>query len=137
MMEREVKRYRIRPKTYLCLTPEEALTTGISTGEQIIEEILLTKEFTLSAIMYGVIRNMPEEEIKKIPVEERGEKLFGSRREAVNYIKEKGEELFLIYVVKETKMVPREEIRWNDVENVDDFLSQIKDFEKEKVKEMS
>lgn len=136
-MEKEIKRYRIRPKTYLCLTPEEALTTGISTGEQIVEEVLLSREFTLSAIMYGAIRNLPEEEIKKIPVEERGEKLFETRREAVNYVKEKGEDLFLIYVVKETKMVPREEIRWNDVENIEDFLSQLKEFEKEKVKERS
>ncbi|MCM8819035.1 MAG: hypothetical protein NC915_06140 [Candidatus Omnitrophica bacterium] len=131
-MEKEVKRYRIRPKTYLCLTPEEALITGISTGEQIVEEILLVREFTISSIMYGVIRNLPEEELKKMSVEERKEKLFESRREAIKYIKENGEDLFLLYVVKETKMVPREEIKWNEIENsVNNFLNQLKDFEKE------
>ncbi|MCS7180237.1 MAG: hypothetical protein NZ891_02670 [bacterium] len=134
-MEKEVRRYRIRPKTYLCLTPEEALTTGISTGEQIVEEILLSREFSISAIMYAAIRNLPDEEIKKIPVEERGEKLFENRKEALNYIKEKGDN-FLLYIVKETKMVPREEIKWDETENqIDEFLSQLKEFEKEKVLE--
>lgn len=134
-MVKEVKRYRIRPKIYLCLTPEEAITTGISTGEQIVEEILLSREFTLSAIMYGAIRNLPEEEIKKIPLEERGEILFESRKEAIKYIKEKGENLFLLYVVKETKMFPKEEIKWDEVENsIDSFLEKIKEFEKEEIK---
>ncbi|MCM8804431.1 MAG: hypothetical protein NC833_04165 [Candidatus Omnitrophica bacterium] len=134
-MEKEVKRYRIRPKEYLCLTPEEAITTGISTGEQIIEEVLLVKEFSLTAYMYGAIRNLPEEELKKIPISERGEKIFESRKEAIKYIKEKGEDLFLLYVVKETKMFPKEEIKWDEVENsIDTFLEKIKEFEKEEVK---
>ncbi|MCM8767969.1 MAG: hypothetical protein NC816_01660 [Candidatus Omnitrophica bacterium] len=137
-MEKEIKRYRIRPKVYLCLSPEEALKTGISTGEQIIEEILLSREFTFSAIMYAAIRNLPEDELKKIPVLERGEELFESRREVIKYIKEKGEDLFLLYVVKETKMFPKEEIKWDETENkIDDFLSQLKEFEKEKIKERS
>ncbi|MCM8771473.1 MAG: hypothetical protein NC926_08480 [Candidatus Omnitrophica bacterium] len=131
-MEKEVKRYRIRPKTYLCLTPEEALKTGISTGEQIVEEILLAREITLSAYMYGVIRNLSEEELRKIPVLERKERLFESRREAIKYIKENGEDLFLLYVVKETKMVPREEIKWDEIDiTVDEFLEELKKFEKE------
>ncbi|MFN4226790.1 MAG: hypothetical protein ACK4F0_01430 [Candidatus Ratteibacteria bacterium] len=135
-MEKEIKRYRIRPKVYLCLSPEEALKTGISTGEQIVEEIFLSKEFTLSAIMYAAIRNLSEEELKRIPVLERGELLFESRREAINYIKEKGDDLFLLYVVKETKMFPKEEIKWDETENeIGDFLSQLKEFEKEKVTE--
>ncbi len=137
-MEKEIKRYRIRPKVYLCLSPEEALKTGISTGEQIIEEILLSREFTFSAIMYAAIRNLPEDELKKIPVLERGEELFESRREVIKYIKEKGKDLFLLYVVKETKMFPKEEIKWDETENkIDDFLSQLKEFEKEKIKERS
>lgn len=134
-MERETKRYRIRPKDYLCLTPEEALTTGISTGEQIVEEVFLVREFTLSAYMYAAIRNLPEEELKKIPVFDRKERLFESRKEAIKYIKENGEDLFLLYVVKETKMFPKEEIKWDEVENsLDTFLEEIKKFEKEEVK---
>ncbi|HOK55818.1 MAG TPA: hypothetical protein PKV21_06895 [bacterium] len=130
-MEKEIKRYRIRPKTYLCLTPEEAITTGISTGEQIIEELILVREFTLSAYMYGVTRNLPEEELKKMKVEERGEKLFESRKEAINYLKEKGEKFFSLYIVKETRMFPREEIKWDETEkSIEDFLSQLKEFEK-------
>jgi hypothetical protein len=137
-MEKEIKRYRIRPKTYLCLTPEEALTTGISTGEQIVEEIILIKEFTFTAEMYGVIRNLPEEELKKMKVDERNEKLFESRKEAQRYIKEMGEDLFSLYVVKETRMVPRDQIKWDEAENaIDDFLSQLKEFTDEKVKERS
>ena len=134
-MEREIKRYRIRPKDYLCLTPEEALTTGISAGEQIIEEVFLVREFTLSAYMYAAIRNLSEEELKKIPVLERKEKLFESRREAIRYIKENGENLFLLYVVKEIKMFSKEEIKWSEVEDsIDTFLEEIKKFEKEKIK---
>ena len=134
-MERETKRYRIRPKDYLCLTPEEALTTGISTGEQIVEEVFLVREFTLSAYMYAAIRNLSEEELKKIPVLERKEKLFESRREAIRYIKENGENLFLLYVVKEIKMFSKEEIKWSEVEDsIDTFLEEIKKFEKEKIK---
>jgi hypothetical protein len=134
-MEREIKRYRIRPKDYLCITPEEALKTGISTGEQIVEEVFLVREFTLTAYMYAAIRNLPEEELKKIPVIERKEKLFESRKEAIRYIKENGENLFLLYVVKETKMFPKEEIKWDEVENsIETFLEEIKKFEKEKVK---
>lgn len=135
MMEKEIKRYRIRPKDYLCLTPEEAVTTGISTGEQIVEEILLSREFTLTALMYAAIRNMPEEELRKIPVLERKEKLFESRKEAVRYIKEMGEDLFLLYVVKETRMFPREEIKWDETSNsIDSFLEELKKFEKDKIK---
>jgi hypothetical protein len=134
-MEKEVKRYRVRPKDYLCLTPEEALTTGITTGEQIVEEILLAREFTFTSYMYAAIRNLPEEELKKIDVMERKEKLFESRKEAVRYIKENGENLFLLYVVKETKLFPREEIKWDKIENsIDNFLEEIKKFEKKEVK---
>jgi len=134
-MEKEIKRYRIRPNDYLCLTPEEALKTGISTGEQIVEEVFLVREFTLTAYMYAVIRNLPEDELKKIPVIERKERLFESRKEAIKYIKENGEDLFLLYVVKETKMFPKEEIKWNEIENsIENFLEEIKKFEKKEVK---
>jgi hypothetical protein len=134
-MEREIKRYRVRPKDYLCLTPEEALKTGITTGEQIVEEVFLVREFTLTAYMYAVIRNLPEDELKKIPVIERKERLFESRKEAIKYIKENGEDLFLLYVVKETKMFPKEEIKWNEIENsIENFLEEIKKFEKKEVK---
>jgi len=87
-MEREIKRYRIRPKPYLCVSPEEALSTGISTGEQIVEEIDLVLNPGIGYFMYAAIRNLDETQIRKIPVSERGEKIFESRREAVKYIRE-------------------------------------------------
>ena len=128
-MEREIKRYRIRPKVYLCLSPEEALSTGISTGEQIVEEIDLVLNPGIGYFMYAAIRNLDETQIKKIPVNERGEKIFESRREAVRYIRENSPD-FLLYGVRETKMVPREEISREPEPSSEDFLKELQKFNK-------
>jgi len=41
-----------------------------------------------------------------------------------------GEDLFLPYVVKETRMFPREEIKWDETSNsIDSFLEELKEFE--------
>ena len=128
-MEREIKRYRIRPKVYLCLSPEEALSTGISTGEQIVEEIDLVLNPGIGYFMYAAIRNLDETQIRKIPVSERGEKIFESRREAVKYIRENSPD-FLLYGVRETKMVPREEISREPEPSSEDFLKELQKFNK-------
>ena len=128
-MEREIKRYRIRPKVYLCLSPEEALSTGISTGEQIVEEIDLVLNPGIGYFMYAAIRNLDETQIRKIPVNERGEKIFESRREAVKYIRENSPD-FLLYGVRETKMVPREEISREPEPSSEDFLKELQKFNK-------
>lgn len=131
-MEKEIKRYRIRPKEYLCLSPQEAIMTGISTGEQIIEEVVLVKEFLINPLMYAVIRNLPEEKIKEIPVLERKEMLFETRREALKFIKENGgPEVFSLYAVKETKMIPRETITWEGEMEIENFMEELKKFEKD------
>ena len=128
-MEREIKRYRIRPKVYLCLSPEEALSTGISTGEQIVEEIDLVLNPGIGYFMYAAIRNLDETQIRKIPVNERGERIFESRREAVRYIRENSSD-FLLYGVRETKMVPREEISREPEPSSEDFLKELQKFNK-------
>ena len=128
-MEREIKRYRIRPKVYLCLSPEEALSTGISTGEQIVEEIDLVLNPGIGYFMYAAIRNLDETQIRKIPVNERGERIFESRREAVRYIRENSPD-FLLYGVRETKMVPREEISREPEPSSEDFLKELQKFNK-------
>lgn len=114
MMEKEIKRYRIRPKKYLCLSPEEALKTGISVGEQIIEELKLVRDPAFGYTMYASIRELPESEVRKIPVEERLEFLFESRKEAIRFIREKGTDILHLYGVVETKMVDRREISFDD-----------------------
>jgi len=129
LMGKEVKRYRIRPKNYLCLSPEEALSTGISTGEQIIEEIKLVRDPGFGYTMYASIRELSESEVMKIPVEERMEFLFESRKEAIRFIKEKGTDILHLYGVVETKMVDRREISY-DEGPVSDVIDELKKFEK-------
>jgi len=129
LKEREIKRYRIKPKNYLCLSPEEALSTGISTGEQIIEEIKLVRDPGFGYTMYASIRELSESEVMKIPVEERMEFLFESRKEAIRFIKEKGTDILHLYGVVETKMVDRREISY-DEGPVSDVIDELKKFEK-------
>lgn len=110
-MARETRRYRVRPKLYLCLSPEEAVSTGITVGEEMVEELLLVKGFILGSLMYASIREIDEYELQKIPVEERKERLFDSRKEAVKYISENNSDGTLyLYGVKEIKCISRENI---------------------------
>jgi hypothetical protein len=82
-MDNEVKRYRVSPKEYLCISPEEAVSTGITVGEETVEEIELIRSQGLGYRVYASIRELPEDELAKISVSERKEKLFNSRKEAV------------------------------------------------------
>ncbi|MBN1445041.1 MAG: hypothetical protein JW957_02905 [Candidatus Omnitrophica bacterium] len=130
-MEDEIKRYRISPKQYLCITPEEAVSTGITVGEEMLEEIALIKSQGFGYKMYASIREIPEDKLKEIAMSERKERLFDNRKEAVRYIAENNADnsLFL-YAVKDTRMVDRREIgRFEDMP-VEDFMSQLKDFDK-------
>lgn len=126
----EIIRYRIRTKPYLCLSPAEAINTGITIGEQTVEMVILVKNPGPGYPEYGVIRNMSEEELKKIPVMERGEKVFERRKDAVNYIKTMGSKNYQLCGVKETRAVPREELRIDEEKSVEDFLKELKAFEK-------
>ena len=132
MMAEEIIRYRVRTKPYLCLSPAEAFNTGITIGEQTIEEVILVKNPGLGYSEYAAIRNMSEEQLKKIPVIERGEKIFERRKDAVRYIKTMGSENYQLYGIKETKAVPREELRITEEEDkpVEDFMEELKAFEK-------
>jgi len=129
-MEKEIKRYRIRPKNYLCLSPEEAVLTGITIGEQIIEEIKLTRDPGFGYEMYASIRELPENEIKKIPVVDRYEHLFENRKQAINFIKEKGGNNLHLYGVIEMKSIDRREIDYDNKE-ISTTLDELKKFEKE------
>jgi len=129
LMEREIKRYRIRPKKYLCLSPEETISTGISTGEQILEEIKIVRDPRFGYMLYASIRELPESEVMKIPVEERMEFLFESRKEAIRFIKEKGIDILHLYGVVETKMIDRREISY-DEGPVSGVIDELKKFEK-------
>ena len=131
-MGEEIIRYRVRTKSYLCLSPEEALTTGITTGEQTIEEVILVKNPSFGYSEYAVIRNMSDEQLKKIPVIERGEEIFERRKDAVRYIKTMGSKNYQLCGIKETKAVPREELRITEEEDkpVEDFMEELKAFEK-------
>ncbi|RKY29664.1 MAG: hypothetical protein DRP67_06200 [Candidatus Omnitrophota bacterium] len=126
----EIIRYRIRTKPYLCLSPAEAINTGITIGEQTVEMVILVKNPGPGYPEYGVIRNMSEEELKKIPVMERGEKVFERRKDAVNYIKTMGSKNYQLCGVKETRALPREELRIDEEKSVEDFLKELKAFEK-------
>jgi len=126
-MGKEEKRYRIRPYRHLCLSPEEAVSTGITTGEQTIEEIKLIRDPGFGYRMYASIRELPESEVMKIPVEERDEFLFESRKEAMKFIKEKGTDILHLYGVVETKMVDRREISY-DEEPVQRVIDELKKF---------
>ncbi|MCX8082529.1 MAG: hypothetical protein N3D17_03920 [bacterium] len=110
-MEKETKRYRVRPKRYLCFSPEEAVNTGISVGEETVEELLLIKGLVFGSLLYASIREIDEYELMKMSVEERKERLFDSRKEAVKYISENNTDGTLyLYGVKEIRSVPREMI---------------------------
>ncbi|MCM8816927.1 MAG: hypothetical protein NC913_05385 [Candidatus Omnitrophica bacterium] len=104
-METNIKRrYRIRTRPYLCLTAAEAAGTGVTASEETVEELTLVMDPGLGLYqMFAAIRNMPEEEIKKIPVTRRGELVFNKRNEASRYVKERGQP-FVLCGVKNTSM---------------------------------
>jgi len=130
-MAEEIKRYRVRPNAYLCLTPEEALSTGITTGEQIVEELTLVRKPGFGYPEYAAARKESEGVLKKISVLEREEKLFEARSEAVEFVKSNGTERYWLCGVRETKTVQRAEIGEIEEQPMEDFMEELKSFEKE------
>lgn len=133
-METNVKkRYRIRTRPYLCLTPAEATGTGVTASEETVEELILIVDPGLGFYqLFAAIRTTPEEEIKKIPAIKRGEIVFEKRAEASKYVKERGEP-FILCGVKSTRMLSQEEVsRSFDEEisdtSIDQKLKELKDF---------
>ena len=127
-MPEEIKRYRIRPKTYLCLYPEEALSSGISTSEETLEELTLVISQGFGYSMYAVLKNLSEEKLREIPIHERGEKVFENRREAVNYIKRQGDGNFLLYGVTDLKIFDRREAKMDEENSLNDTMDELKKF---------
>jgi len=130
-MEREVKRYRIRPKTYLCLYPEETMSEGISTGEETLEELVLKASPGFGYSMYAALRDLPEEELGKISVSERNEKLFQGRREASGYIKAHPADNLFLYGVREVRTLDRSLVSRPEFHGSPDGISEeLKSFER-------
>ena len=128
-MGKETKRYRVRPKTYLCLTPEEALSSGISIAEETLEELTLIQTQGFGYQMYAALRNIPEEQLIKIPVHERNENIFDNRKQAINYIKSQdGLHTFLLYGVIDIKVVERSEINIQESQSIDHIAEDLKNF---------
>ncbi|HOC03193.1 MAG TPA: hypothetical protein PKK91_06910 [bacterium] len=111
MEKKSFTRYRIRTRPFLCLSIEEVLETDITSAEETIEELTLIPATGLGIFtMFAAIINKPNEEIKNIPVIRRGELVFEKRGEAVNYIKQRGKDVFILCGVKESNTISREEI---------------------------
>lgn len=127
-MGSETKRYRVRPKTYLCLSPEEALHAGISVGEETLEELALVQTSGFGYPMYAAVSSLPEQKLGSMPVEERKEKLFENRRDALRYIKQHPPGYLNLFGVKDTRTVDRSEITLQDEQPLEDIASELKSF---------
>jgi len=134
-----MRRYRIRTKPYLCLTPEEAVTTGITVSEQTIEELSLvplTQGFGFGYHEYAAVRTDPEKELRRIPVHERAERGFSSRREAVQYVQSKSPGTYELCGVEGIRIVERSEVRAESVMEEEDkpiesgILGELKAFDR-------
>lgn len=128
-MDQETIRYRVRTKPYLCLSPEEAVATGITVGEQTVEEVHLVENPGFGYQEYAVVRDAGLEALKKMPVDVRGEKVFSQRREAVGYLDKIGKETHRLCGVKDTRTIPRNEIGPAEEGTVGDFMQELKKFE--------
>ena len=126
----DVKRYRMWPHKYLCLTPEEALLTGVNVDEDMVEVFLLTRSHEGRYKLHASVRAISYDVLIDTPIMERKEKLFEDREEAVAYIKANNSDgtLFL-YGVKEHEEIPRSRIYEEESDSVESFLEQIKGFE--------
>ncbi|HOK80868.1 MAG TPA: hypothetical protein PK303_03245 [bacterium] len=109
-METTLRRYRIRTRPFLCLDAAEAADTGVTVGEETIEELVLIPNPGFGFYqLYAVIINKPDDEIRNTPVMKRGEIAFEKRTEAAHYAKKRGEP-YILCGVKETRPVSKEEI---------------------------
>ncbi|MGI6595978.1 MAG: hypothetical protein GX554_01565 [Elusimicrobia bacterium] len=130
-MENGVVRYRVNPRLYLCISPEEAVNIGITAGEESVEAIILEKGAFMGSLFYASIREMDEQDIMNIPVVERNELLFNSRKEAVRYIMRNNlDGTLALYGVRDIKHVPRETIGEFEHPDFSQGLDELKKFDK-------
>ncbi|HOJ31477.1 MAG TPA: hypothetical protein PLP13_05535 [bacterium] len=109
-METTLRRYRIRTRPFLCLDPGEAADTGVTVGEETIEELTLIPNPGLGFYhLYAVLINKPVSEIKDTPVMKRGEISFENRSEASHYAKKRGDP-YILCGVKQTRPVSKDEV---------------------------
>jgi hypothetical protein len=132
-----MRRYRIRTKQYLCLTPEEAVTTGITLGEQTIEELALVSLVQNPGFgyhEYAALRTEPEKELRNIPVLERAERSFSSRSEAVQSIRNSPPGTYELCGVESTRIVARNEVRLEprpgEETPIEDILGELQAFDR-------
>ena len=130
-MEDEIKRYRMRTNEMLFLSAAEILMTGVTTNEQVIEELTLVPNPRFRFFEYAVIRKEAEEELEKIPAIRREERTFDERPHAVKYVKTNGQENYLFCGISDTKIVPRELIKGVEEQEVGDFTEDLKAYEAE------
>lgn len=119
---------------YLCLSPQEALTTGVVVGMQTLEEIIFTDDMGIYN-EYGVIRREDEEKLKQIPIEERAEALFQNRKEAVRYTRKKGTENYKLCGVMSKKGVDKAEHESSEIKQENNsFMDQLGQFDVKNLK---
>ncbi|MCM8805539.1 MAG: hypothetical protein NC825_02250 [Candidatus Omnitrophica bacterium] len=129
-----MRRYRIRTRPFLCIDPVEAVETGVTVGEETIEELLLIPNPGLGIYtMYAVVMDQPENEIRNIPVMKRGEIVFEKRSEASHYAKKRGDP-YVLCGVKSTRVVNQDEIeQFRSIHpGEDDILKKLKMFDTRK-----
>ncbi|HOL67131.1 MAG TPA: hypothetical protein PKX93_06720 [bacterium] len=126
----DIVRYRVRNKFYLCLSPEEAMLTGVTTGEQVIERVILRKNPGWTCHEFATLRTDPLEELAKIDALQRHEQIFSSRREAQQFMASQPEGQYVLCGIVETQTVPREEIHPEKEPPVEDILRQLSSFDK-------
>ncbi len=126
----ETKRYRVRPKTFLCLTPQEALASGITIGEETVEELMLAVNPRSATSQYAALLRAGDEVLRAMPVDERQETLFEDRSEAAEFIREHGPDRYQLYRVTNVRTVDRGEIKDETQEQpIEDIIDQLKSFE--------
>ncbi len=130
-----IRRFRIRTRPWLCVSPEEAAGTGITVAEETIEELTLIPNPGLGIfMMFAAVLNKPDDEIKKIPVMKRGELVFERKNEAVKYVREKGEGIFILCGIRDSRIISKEEIAESmasgeSTELIDRQLKELKSFD--------
>ncbi|MCM8756910.1 MAG: hypothetical protein NC911_08650 [Candidatus Omnitrophica bacterium] len=123
-MDQSIIRYRIRNKSYLCLSPEEAVSTGVTAGEQIVERVILRTTLGWRCQEFAVIRTEPIEQLAKLDPLKREELIFTNRREAIEFLNSQPSGLFILCAIVETQTVPKEEIESPSEFNLDRIISQ-------------
>ena len=130
-----ITRYRIRGRPFLCLTPEEAVVTGVTAGEETVEMIIFEEESGFGHKEFGVLRKGDENELKQISITERKERYFDKKTDAVQYLRSRGSEQYALFGIKEKKIAPRvveHEAGEAEHQALNGFLDELKMFDTKK-----